>query len=232
MSNGIQKVFSEVTGTYELVNHVLTLGLDMVLRRRTARMAASLCSGDGARLLDVCTGTGETAVYLRRWAGKAVVVAADFTSQMLRTGMSKKDSRGILFVLADARTLPFPDSAFDVITISFATRNLNLSRENLVECFREFHRLLKPGGRFINLETSQPQSRVVRKGFHSYVWLFVRPVGAMISGSKAGYTYLSNTIPRFYGPEELADILLQAGFSAVTYSQMMLGIAAIHQSTK
>jgi len=232
MSNGIQKVFSEVTGTYELVNHVLTLGLDMVLRRRTARMAASLCSGDGARLLDVCTGTGETAVYLRRWAGEAVVVAADFTSQMLRTGMSKKDSRGILFVLADARTLPFPDSAFDVITISFATRNLNLSRENLVECFREFHRVLKPGGRFINLETSQPQSRVVRKGFHSYVWLFVRPVGAMISGSKAGYTYLSNTIPRFYGPEELADILLQAGFSAVTYSQMMLGIAAIHQSTK
>jgi demethylmenaquinone methyltransferase/2-methoxy-6-polyprenyl-1,4-benzoquinol methylase len=232
MTDGIQKVFSEVPATYELVNHVLTMGLDIQWRRRIARLAVSLASGKSSRLLDICTGTGETAAYLGRWGNGAGVVAADFTPQMLRKGASKNGTQEILFTLADARALPFPDNSFDVITISFATRNLNTSKENMINCFREFRRVLKPGGHFINLETSQPPSVLVRKGFRSYVRLLVRPVGARISGSRTGYIYLSNTIPRFYGPDELASILLDAGFSSATYKRMFLGIAAVHQATR
>lgn len=232
MSTRVQKIFSEVPRTYELVNHVLTLGLDIIWRRRAARTAAAIGGTANAGLLDVCTGTGETAIYLRRWAPAATrVTAVDFTVRMLKTGMAKKEGAQIRFVLADARRLPFPDDTFEAITISFAARNLNTNRENLLKCFSEFRRVLKPGGRLINLETSQPRSATIRKCFHTYVRLFVRPLGTTISGSKAGYTYLSNTIPRFYDPEELSDILLQAGFSRASYRRRLLGVAAIHQAT-
>jgi len=84
----------------------------------------------------------------------------------------------------------------------------------------------------VNLETSQPSSTLIRKLFHLYIKLFVKQVGSRISGSKAGYSYLSKTIPKFYSAPELADILKQSDFNEVTYSRMLLGIAAIHKARK
>ncbi|MBI2958104.1 MAG: ubiquinone/menaquinone biosynthesis methyltransferase [Chloroflexi bacterium] len=232
MPSAVQKIFSEIPSTYELVNHVLTLGLDIAWRRKAARLAAVPGNRDEARLLDVCTGTGETAVYLRRWAKHAEVVAVDFTERMLRTARAKEGARGIRLVMADAQRLPFADNSFDAVTISFATRNLNRDRENLLACLREFKRVLKQGGTLVNLETSQPLSRRVRRVYHCYVRLLVKPVGARISGSEAGYAYLSHTIPLFYDAEELASVVRQAGFTAVTYQRLLFGIAAIHMATK
>jgi demethylmenaquinone methyltransferase/2-methoxy-6-polyprenyl-1,4-benzoquinol methylase len=128
--------------------------------------------------------------------------------------------------------LPFADQSLDLITISFATRNINLSKDTLIQTFAEFHRVLRPGGRFVNLETSQPTSSIVRRGFHLYIKLFVRSIGAFISGSRAGYAYLAHTMPRFYPAEELADLMRQAGFHQVTYQKMFLGVAAIHLGIK
>ena len=230
MNHGIQKMFSEVPHTYETVNHVMTLGMDILWRRRAAALAARR---GGNRWLDMCTGTGETAAYLRRLGENGTtVVACDFCLPMVRPLMEKPEGRGVDLVLGDARALPFAGDAFDVVTMSFATRNLNVNREALVRAFREYFRVLKPGGCFVNLETSRPRSRLIRTLFHVYVGLTVRPLGTLISRSGAGYRYLSHTIPRFYGAEELASILREAGFARVTWSPLLFGAAAIHEATK
>jgi demethylmenaquinone methyltransferase/2-methoxy-6-polyprenyl-1,4-benzoquinol methylase len=122
----------------------------------------------------------------------------------------KGETREIRFTLADASHLPFPNETFDLVTISFATRNINVSKKTLLERFREFHRILRRGGRFVNLETSQPPSWLVRRAFHLYVRLTVKRLGSRISGSSAGYAYLAQTIPRFYNAMELADLMRQA----------------------
>lgn len=230
MSRGLRRIFSEVSPTYELVNHVITWGLDILWRRKAARLATM---AGGTRWIDICSGTGEMAAYLSRLAkGKTTIIAADFSVSMTRKATVKPEADQIAFILADAKRLPFPDGTFDLVTTSFATRNLNASRNILTQCFNEFHRVLKPGGRFVSLETSQPPSRPIRKLFHLYVRLAVRPLGYTISGSRAGYAYLSHTIPRFYSADELTDILREAGFAEVSFQRMMLGAAAIHKATK
>jgi demethylmenaquinone methyltransferase/2-methoxy-6-polyprenyl-1,4-benzoquinol methylase len=226
----VRRIFSEVPATYELVNHVLTLGLDIAWRRRAARRAVKT---GGTRWLDVCTGTGEMAALLSRLAPKGTCVyAVDLTPAMVAEARRKPGAALTRLSIADVKALPFADQSLDLITISFATRNINLGKDILVQTFAEFRRVLRPGGRFVNLETSQPTSSIVRRGFHLYVKLFVRSLGARISGSKAGYAYLAHTMPRFYPAEKLADLMRQAGFQDVTYERMLLGVAAIHEGTR
>lgn len=230
MNKGIQNIFSEVSSTYELINHVLTCGLDYVWRKKAAKTGAA---GGGSMWLDVCSGTGDMAVNLSRLAPENTrVFAADFSLPMIREAVPKPEAKNIVFVISEVKELPFADETFDLITISFATRNLNTSPDMLIRSFREFQRVLKPGGRFVNLETSQPSSTLIRKLFHAYIKLAVKPAGQFISGSKAGYIYLSQTIPRFYNAEDLAGIIRQAGFSKVEYSRLMMGAAAIHVAVK
>lgn len=230
MNKGIQKIFSEVPKRYELLNHLLTFGLDIICRRRAARLAAE----DGGQVwLDICSGTGEMASYLRNISnGTTTIIAGDFCLPMLHEATRKSNAGQIRFLLTDAAHLPFPDNSLDLITISFATRNINTSRENLIATLSEFHRVLKPGGRFINLETSQPPVKLMRSLMHLYVRLTVRRVGTLISGSRSGYAYLSSTVPRFYEAEELVDIMHQAGFREVSFRRMFFGITAIHKAVK
>ncbi|MDO9547453.1 MAG: ubiquinone/menaquinone biosynthesis methyltransferase [Candidatus Marinimicrobia bacterium] len=230
MNNGIRKIFSEVPKTYELVNHILTFGFDILWRKKAVKIAVRQ---GGTHWLDVCSGTGETANYLANHANtNTKVYATDFSLPMLTEATKKPNGDRIQFALSDIKQLPFPDDTFDLITISFATRNISANRDALETSFREFHRILKPGGQFINLETGQPQSVIIRRLFHLFVKIFVKPIGSLISGSSAGYTYLSQTIPRFYSTEELASILKTSGFKTVTFKKLLFGIAAIHQSLK
>jgi demethylmenaquinone methyltransferase/2-methoxy-6-polyprenyl-1,4-benzoquinol methylase len=227
----IQEVFSpKVSITYELVNHILTCGHDVLRRRKAARIAAA--SG-GTQWADMCTGTGEMAVCLSQLAlPETTIYAVDISVPMINVARKKPETRNISFIVSDVKALEFPDDSLDLITIAFATRNLNFKRDTLIQTFAEFCRVLKPGGRLINLETSQPSPRLITGFFHAYVKLFVKPVGGLISGSRRGYAYLKHTIPRFYPPEELCDIISLAGFTNVTYRKLMFGVAAIHQGIK
>jgi len=229
MANGIQKIYAEIPRTYELINHVLTFGFDIYCRKKAVKTA--LADG-GNRFLDICSGTGEIACYLKAKSNGSQVVAADFSLPMMKVGASKPEAKNISFVISEAGELPFHDNYFDLITISFATRNINKNREALINYFSEFRRVLKPGGRFINLETSQPPNRTIRKLMHRYVDLTVRKIGRTISGSKYGYNYLASTIPRFYDANELTEILKEAGFSEVYPKPMFFGAAAIHKAVK
>jgi demethylmenaquinone methyltransferase/2-methoxy-6-polyprenyl-1,4-benzoquinol methylase len=204
--------------------------LDILWRRKAARAAAQ---GGGKRWIDICTGKSEMAVYLNRLTGKNTrVFAVDFSIKMIRQATLRGDTHQIRFTLADTCQLPFKDETFNLVSISFATRNINVSKKVLGERLREFHRILKPGGRFVNLETSQPSSRLIRRLFHLYVRLIVKRLGSGISSSKAGYAYLAETIPRFYNAGELAEIIRRAGFAKVNIHPMLFGVAAIHKAVK
>ena len=227
---GVQKIYTEVAKTYELANHVLTLGLDICWRKKAARIASQK---GGTLWLDVCSGTGEMAKNLSVLSGEGVhVFAVDFSLPMLKRITEKRNAPNLFPTIAEAGALPFPEKSFDLVTISFATRNLNLRKEVLESYIEEFHRILKPGGHFINLETSQPSMKIIKWFFHLYVKWVVKSVGWILSGSKAGYRYLSFTIPRFFPPEEFAELLRQSGFAEVEYMRLFLGVAAIHVAKK
>ena len=240
MNKGLQKIYSEIPKRYELINHLLTFGADIRCRKKAVELAIDRVGavgsgeakkGDGVTWVDICSGTGETVVNLSKHAEKnTTLIAADFSLPMLNIARKKPETKNIKFVLTDARHLPFANNSIDLLTISFATRNLNTTREILVDTFAEFSRVLKPTGRFINLETSQPPNRFFRKLMHLFVGLSVKKIGAAISGNKAGYAYLSHSIPRFYTADELSKILNEAGFSKVSYKRLYFGFMAIHKA--
>ena len=223
-------MFAEVPATYERVNHVLTLGLDILWRRQAAGVAAK---GGGTRWGDMCTGTGEMAMYLSRLAPEGTeIYAVDFCESMMNKARQKPGAENIQFVAADIKALPFDNESFDLITMSFATRNINVSKDVLIQSFSEYYRVLKPGGCFVNLETSRPSFWPIRKCFDLHIKLFVEQIGGRISGSRKAYAYLARTIPRFYPAEELAGIMKQAGFEEVSFKRLLFGAAAIHQAEK
>jgi demethylmenaquinone methyltransferase/2-methoxy-6-polyprenyl-1,4-benzoquinol methylase len=230
MSKGVLKVFSEVAHLYELVNHVLTVGLDIPWRKRASQVAAS---GGGTLWLEVCSGTGEMAANLQKLAGSDTkIVVSDFSMPMLSRASEKEELRTATISLADSQRLPFPDNTFDLVVISFATRNITPNSEKLTMFLREFHRVLKPGGRFINLETSQPSLTPIRIAFRLYTKQVIKLVGRIISGSKTGYAYLAHTVPRFFNAKDLSRILFESGFSKVNYVTMTFGAVAIHRAVK
>ncbi|MFW9975767.1 MAG: ubiquinone/menaquinone biosynthesis methyltransferase [Candidatus Thorarchaeota archaeon] len=230
MSKGVLKVFSEVAHLYELVNHVLTFGLDIPWRMKAAQIAAS---GGGTLWLEVCSGTGELAANLMKFATvNTKIIVSDFSMPMISKATEKEELCAATISLADAQQLPFLNNTFDLIAISFATRNITSTREKLVKYLKEFHRILKPGGRFVNLETSQPSLVPIRLAFRLYASQVVKLVGRMLSGSKTGYAYLAHTVPRFFNAEELSTILYETGFSRVNYIKMTLGAVAIHRAVK
>jgi len=237
MNKGIQAFYSQIWGSYELINSILTLGLDARWRKKAARLAVkNSLEHKQTRFLDICSGTGQTAIYMsRRLSSASCIIAADFSLQMLKVAaakISKKGIKNILFIFSDALHLPFDDNSFDGITISFATRNLNAKEGHLLSAFREFHRVLKPGGCFLNLESSQPPQKIIKKLFHLYVTLTVKPIGALISGSASSYAYLSSSIRSFYSAEELETILYEAGFETVEHKKLLFGAVALHKACK
>jgi demethylmenaquinone methyltransferase/2-methoxy-6-polyprenyl-1,4-benzoquinol methylase len=230
----LRDVYGRIPGRYESTNHVLTLGLDMLWRRAAVREAVRSASRSGSGAgpwLDLCCGTGETADLLsRRSPDGTAVLSADFSPSMLRECAAKRGG-GISATAASAGALPFPDGTFGLVTVTFAARNLASRKGLLEDSLTEIKRVLRPGGIFVNLETSQPSWRAARKILHAYAGGIVGRLGAVLTGERDGYAYLSGSIRSFYGPEELAELIRGAGFTTVSWRGLTFGVVAIHKAT-
>ena len=163
------------------------------------------------------------------------LAAIDYSRPMLDIATSKAAAltRGdIAFSHGDVARLPFPDGHFDCAGISFAFRNLTYKNPLVKNYLAEVLRVLKAGGRFVIVETSQPESKLIRKLLHLYLRGYAFGMGYLISGNKGAYHYLAESTARFYSPAELSELLLTTGFSQVTYQPMLLGAVGTHVATK
>jgi demethylmenaquinone methyltransferase / 2-methoxy-6-polyprenyl-1,4-benzoquinol methylase len=230
----LKKMFAAVPQKYDLINRTLTLGLDAHWRD----LAVKTClEKEPSRVLDLCTGTGDLAIALAKQSGISTqIAAADFNTPMLEKARQKaieaKIENRISFGLVDAAELPFEDASFDVVGISFGFRNLTFNNNNADKHLSEIARVIKSSGRFVIVESSQPKSRFVKLGFFAYLRAFVRPVGGTISGERSAYRYLAYSMKHFYTNEEVKNLLLEAGFSSVETTPLLLGVSAIHVATR
>ncbi len=215
----IRSMFAGVARRYDLLNHLLSFNLDRRWRRRTARRLAPLLLRPGARVLDLCCGTGDLAAALA--ASGAAPYGCDFCHPMLRIARRKLPGRPLFE--ADALRLPLPDASVDVVTAAFGIRNL----ANRQAGYAEMLRVLRPGGVAAILEFSQPPGRLMRLFYGWYSRLLPR-IGAAFSDAGYAYAYLPESVRRFPAAEELADEMRSAGFREVSFIRMTAGVVALH----
>jgi demethylmenaquinone methyltransferase/2-methoxy-6-polyprenyl-1,4-benzoquinol methylase len=223
----VRTMFGRIAGRYDFLNHFLSLGLDVVWRRRMVRTVRPLVTG---RFLDLAAGTMDVALELRRQHPGCSVLAMDFALPMLRRGAAKLGGhrRGVQPVQADGRALPLPDACVDAVTIAFGIRNI-LPRQ---AAYAEMLRVLAPGGRLCILEFGSA-SRPIWKGVYNFYLDRLLPLaGRVISGDATAYRYLADTIRAFPSAEGLADELRAAGFTGVAHSPLSGGIVTIHVAEK
>ncbi|MBN1691288.1 MAG: ubiquinone/menaquinone biosynthesis methyltransferase [Dehalococcoidia bacterium] len=226
-------IFTRIPDRYDLINHVITLGMDSGWRRQTALTCLKDSPG---RLLDLCCGTGDLAITIARLARQTPeITGADYSQPMLEKAAAKAASArlgNIRFINADVAKLPFPDAHFDCIAISFAFRNLTYNNPRTADYLNEILRVLKPDGRFVIVESSQPKSALMRFLDHLYLKLWVFPTGYLISRDRESYRYLAESAQHFYSAEEMQEYLLKAGFKQATAKRLFFGAAAIYTAVK
>jgi demethylmenaquinone methyltransferase/2-methoxy-6-polyprenyl-1,4-benzoquinol methylase len=227
-------MFTAVPPRYDLVNRIITLGMD----KRWRRLAAQAClETKPKRILDIGCGTGDLTINIARLASKGTeIIGLDYSLPMLEKARQKAVKAGvnqkIRFIEGEASHLPFPNASFDVAAISFAFRNLTYKNPVASAHLAEVLRILKPGGRYVIMESSQPKNCFIRANFHFYVHIFVMPVGIILSGNKSAYRYLGDSMRHYFSPGEVKDMLLKAGFREVRYRPLFFGAAGIHVAFK
>ena len=222
----VRGMFDDIAPRYDLLNTVLSAGVHHSWRTFATRCAA-LQPGD--RVLDLCTGTGDWTVLLRRAVGaRGQVVGVDFSLPMLQSGVRKFDQARALFAQGDAVRLPLASGIFDAVTVAFGIRNV----AEIDRAFVEIARVLKPGGRVVCLEFATPHPGLFQK-FYSLHSRYIMPrLGGALSGRTDAYTYLPESVIRFKTREELAQVMREAGLNPVRYVDLTFGLVCVHVGHK
>jgi demethylmenaquinone methyltransferase / 2-methoxy-6-polyprenyl-1,4-benzoquinol methylase len=228
-SRAVREMFTSIAPRYDLLNHLLSLNIDRLWWNRTARAFAAILARPEAQILDLCCGTGDMTLALRRRAGKPSpkILGADFSHAMLQRASRKAANTPLSWVEADALRLPFPDGYFDLVTSAFGFRNLT----NYDAGLQEIMRVLRPGGEFGILDFGEPRG-VVGKGYRIYFKRVLPAIGTMISGVKGPYAYLPASVSRFPPPQEMLQRIRQAGFHERSWTPYTLGIAGLYRGKK
>ena len=231
-SGFLHKMFSSLPPRYDLLNRLLTWGQDQGWRRK----AVVECLKDRPRwVLDLGCGTGDLALQLARLGGPgARVLGLDFSLPMLEAARAKarRAKMEIAFIRADAAHLPLRPGLLYVIGSSFTLRNLIYRNPGAGQYLSEAYEALRPGGRWVMVETSQPPGALVRWAFHSYLLYLVPRLGGLISGNRGAYRYLAGSALGFFPAEEVSRMLLETGFQKVTFRRLLGGAVAIHTAIK
>ncbi len=225
----VREMFAAVAPRYDFLNHFLSLGLDIVWRRETAKCLSQILEPPSSVAVDVCCGTGDlTAAFERYSRGK--VVAADFCRPMLVRARAKLERKALpaLLLEADALSLPFRSGSLDLIGSAFGFRNL----ANYALGLEEMHRVLKADGTVAILEFSHVRWPIFGPLFRFYFHHILPRLGSLISGVRAAYQYLPDSVSQFPDQEALATAMRRAGFVNVRYRIFWGGVAALHLGQK
>jgi demethylmenaquinone methyltransferase/2-methoxy-6-polyprenyl-1,4-benzoquinol methylase len=222
----VRGVFDSVAGKYDLMNDLMSLGVHRLWKRHFIAISNI---HPGQRVLDLAGGTGDIAALMSKRVGShGSVVLSDINEAMLAVGRQRMEDRGIVgnieYSLANAEQLPFADAEFDAVTIAFGLRNVT----DQAAALREMFRVLKPGGRAMILEFSKVQIEGLKKIYDGYSFEILPRLGKLVANDEDSYRYLAESIRKHPGQDELADMMVDAGFSNVTYRNLTGGVVAIH----
>jgi demethylmenaquinone methyltransferase/2-methoxy-6-polyprenyl-1,4-benzoquinol methylase len=223
----VREMFARIAPRYDAANRVLTAGMDERWRRRAI---ALLAPARGARILDLCCGTGDVVFHLLRVDPSLDVTGIDFCAPMLERARERAaHSVGKpQLVEGDVMALPFEDAAFDGATMGFSLRNV----VDVDRVLREVLRVLRPGSRFVNLDVSKAPNPLWKRTFDLYFYRVVPLVGGIVGGSRAAYTYLPNSLTNHPNARELRERFARAGFVDAGYLPLVGGAIAIHYGNK
>lgn len=221
----IGHLFDRIAGTYDGLNHGLSMNIDRLWRGKTVRLMQP-----ARHVLDVAIGTADLTIEILRRGKAERVTGIDLSDQMMQIGAAKCAKRGLQvdFIHANAQSMPFENDIFDAVTCAFGCRNF----QNLDEGLREMYRVLKPGGQITILEFSYPTNRLVRALYDIYFTRVLPWIGRVVSRDKTAYTYLNQSVKSFCWGETFAQHLIDAGFKEEEWETLTFGIATIYTARK
>jgi demethylmenaquinone methyltransferase/2-methoxy-6-polyprenyl-1,4-benzoquinol methylase len=224
----VEEMFDSIATRYDLLNRVLSGGIDKSWRKKAIQQLAEL---QPQRILDIATGTADLAIESMRLKPKEII-GVDISNRMLDIGRHKIMAKGYQGIIrleqGDSESLQFPDGHFDAITVAFGVRNF----EHLEKGLKEMHRVLRPGGMAVILEFSQPTRFPVKQFYNFYSFKVMPRIGQLISKERSAYEYLPESVSAFPYGKKFLEILTKTGFSNTKCLPLTFGIASIYTAVK
>ncbi len=226
----VEEMFDNIAPTYDKLNHIMSLNIDRIWRRRVMRIVRR---SKATKIMDIATGTGDLAIAMAKRVDRTQILGIDLSEEMLAVARTKILKQGleerIMLEKGDAENLTMvADESIDAATVAFGVRNF----ENMERGLEEIGRTLKKGGKLIVLEFSIPRNRFIRWVYAQYSHRLLPRIGGLISKDKRAYTYLPESVEEFPSPERFCEILASLGFTNIKRHSQSFGIAYIYEATK